>query len=106
MSEVYQLVLRMREDEGFSRNRHFMDHEHPLARRARRIAKRLRGIERELRSGAQVRVQRAENGYQLLIAFPAVRMRREAWLTVEEHALLCRDPALRAVLAAVAGPDT
>jgi hypothetical protein len=44
-------------------------------------------------------VERRGDGYLLRLAFPAVRLQREAHLTAEEHALLCRDPALEAMLA-------
>ena len=99
MSELYLMVLRLREDDDFSRNRHFDELSQPLARRARRIDKRLRGIEREVRAGAVVALAPLPQGYRLELSFPAVRTRREAYLTVEEHALLCRDPGIAAMLA-------
>ena len=97
MSELYQLVLRMRES-TLSRNRDFDTLSQPLARQARRIDKRLRGLERELRSSTHVEVRREPSGWRVNVLFPSVRMRREAYLTDEEHALLCRDPVLEAVL--------
>lgn len=98
MTELYRLVLRMREDLSCSRNRSFDELSQPLARRARRIERRLRGIEKELRAGALVEIERRGDGYLLRLGFPAVRMHREAHLTAEEHALLCRDPVLEAML--------
>jgi hypothetical protein len=98
VSSLYSLVRRMRE-EAVSRNRSYDELSAPLARRARRIDKWLRGLERDLRAGARVVVHRAGDGFRVSLAFPSVRLVRESYLTAEEHALLCADPALEPVLA-------
>lgn len=94
------MIRRMREDDTFSRNRCFETLSSPLGRHARRIDKRLRSIERDLRACARVGLERQGAGWRLHLDFPAVRVRREAWLTNEEHALLCSDPQLAAMLGA------
>src|SRR5947207_11260301 len=95
MSDLERLVRRLREEPGLSRNRHFDELSSPLARRARRVLRRLQGLSRELSAGASVTVRAETGGYRVIIDFPRVRARREAFLTVEEHALLFDDDLLR-----------
>lgn len=103
--EVYRLVRQLRDADAPlpSRNRAYDAMSRPAARRAWRIHQRLRGIERELREGAEVSVIAHVGGYRVRLSFPTVRVWREAYLTREEHALLCADPALAPLLAARSG---
>ena|SRR5438132_512845 len=93
MSELERLVRRLRDEPGLSRNRHFDELSSLVARRARRLLRRLEGLARELREGTSVHVRRESGGFRVTIDFPAVRARREAFLTTEEHALLFGDHA-------------
>jgi hypothetical protein len=88
---------------GLSRNRAYDELSSPLARRARRVEKWLRGLERDLRAGARVAVERREGGFRVSVDFPSVRVRREVFLRDEEHALLCGDPQLAEVLSPTQG---
>jgi hypothetical protein len=102
VSEIHRLALRLR-DERISRNRNFDELSQPAARRARRLLKRLAGLERELRAGGAVRVRPHDDGYIVTIEFPSVRARRVAFLTREERELLATDTALRPLLEPEAG---
>jgi hypothetical protein len=99
VSELYQLVARLRERPRPSRNRHFEELSRPEARRARKLVRRLDHLERELKSGARVEVSRCERGVRVRLDFPEVRLSRAAYLTNEEHALLSADPTLARLLA-------
>lgn len=99
MSELYHLVKRLRE-EGLSRNRDFDALSQPIARRARRIDRWLRGLERDLRRSASVTVTPVDCGAHIVLAMPALSSRREVVITREELALLARDPVLAALLGA------
>ncbi len=99
MSELYQLVRTLRAGDCPSRNRNFEALSHPVARRARKVARRLDSLARELRSGARVEVRRLGDGVAITLEWPEVRLHRTAYLTDEEHALLGDDPSLAALLA-------
>jgi hypothetical protein len=98
VSELYQLVRELRERPRPSRNRRFEELSQPLAVAARKLVRRLDGLERELKSGAQVTAQRHERGVLVTFDYPEVRLKRAAYLSHEEHALLASDPQLAAVL--------
>jgi hypothetical protein len=99
-SELYRLVRQLREQPRPSRNRQFDELSQPMALAARKLVKRLDGLERELkRSGARVSACRHERGVLITLDYPEVKLRRAAYLTHEEHALLADDPQLAAVLA-------
>ena len=59
---VERAVRRMREDRGFSRNRHFVALSSPEGRRAVRIARHLRSIERDVETGWPARAERRDGG--------------------------------------------
>jgi len=81
----------MREDRGFSRNRHFLALSSPEGRRAVRIARHLRSIERDLESGWPARVERRDGRILLTVAYRSGS--RAAWLTGAEYRMLLSNPA-------------
>ena len=101
--EVFALVGRLRRG-LLSRNRSFGLFLQPAARRAQRLHRRLRALERDLRApGAAVRLELGEGAagtYRLTLDLPHIRLRRIATLAREELELLCEDAVLRARLGA------
>ncbi len=89
-------VQRLREDPGFSRNRHFLALSSPEGRRALRIHRHLRSLERDLAAGWSLRVAEERDGVRLDLT--RQRASRSAWLTRAEFRLLCANPAVRAAL--------
>ena len=71
----------------------------PTERRAHRVYRRLRALERELNApGIAVRVERAHgthDRFAITLERPAVRLRRIAYVEGAELALLCEDPRIR-----------
>jgi hypothetical protein len=101
MDFVERVVLRLRAEPGFSRNRHFATFASPEGRRALRIHRHFRSIERDLAAGAAARVDRDEGRLRITMVGP--RGRREAWLTAAEFRLLrAASPLARAALATAA----
>ena len=96
MDFVERAVLRLREQPGFSRNRHFEAFSSPEGKRALRIHRHLRSLERSLAEGGPVALEREGERFRLTIA--GRRLRRVAWLTASELRLLRRDPRARAAL--------
>jgi hypothetical protein len=88
MSELERFARRLRDERGFSRNRRFDELSSPPARRLRARLRRLSGLAAELARAHSTTVEPWGVGYRLTLDFPAVRARREAFLTAEEHALL------------------
>ena len=93
---VTRAVLRLRSDPGFSRNRHTVALSSPEGRRALRIHRHLRSIERDLAAGVAASVVRDAERYRLTLR--TARTSRTAWLTRAELRLLCESPAVRAAL--------
>jgi hypothetical protein len=96
VSELETLARRLRDEPGFSRNRRFDELSSPEARHLRSRLRRLAGIARELSVAHSVELLPDRGGYRLRLAFPALRARRETFLTADEHALLSRDGLLPA----------
>jgi hypothetical protein len=96
MDFVERAVLRLRERPGFSRNRHFQAFSSPEGRRALRIHRHLRSLERDLLAGMAATV--AQEAHRVRLTLHGRQGRREAWLTRAEFGLLCDDPAVRAAL--------
>jgi hypothetical protein len=96
VSDVYALVRTLR-DSRLSRNRNFELHATEEGMAARRVARFLRGVERDLFRAADARLEPAPSGdgYVLTLAFPEVRLRRMVALTAGEHRLLTEAPAVR-----------
>ena len=93
---VERAVRRMREDRGFSRNRHFVALSSPEGRRAVRIARHLRSLERDLAAGLPARVQTRDGRVLVTIAYRGGT--REAWLSPSEYRMLLYSPAAQGAL--------
>jgi len=93
---VTQAVRRLREDPGFSRNRFYLALSSPEGRRALRIHRHLRSLERDLTAGQAATVAREAERIRLTLR--GRRGERTAWLTRAEFRLLCDAPAVRAAL--------
>jgi hypothetical protein len=93
---VERVVRRLREEPGFSRNRHFLTFSSPEGKRALRIHRHLRSIERDLSGGSSARVERAAD--RVCITLRSKRATRTAWLTHDEYRILCTSPLVRATL--------
>ncbi len=99
---VEKVVLRLREESGFSRNRHYPALSSPEGRKALRIHRHLRSLERDLGGGCPVRVEQEAERVCLRL-----RVRsgwRVAYLTPGEFRLLCTSPVVRAALGDAAVP--
>lgn len=93
---VLRAVERLREDPGFSRNRHYLALSSPEGRRALRIHRHLRSLERDLSSGAAATVTREAERIRLTLR--SQRGSRIAWLTRAEFRLLLGSAEVRAKL--------
>lgn len=102
MDFVERAVLRLRTQPGFSRNRHFQAFSSPEGRRALRIHRHLRSLERALDAGDAAELTFDGERWRLRLSGRALR--REAWLTPGELRLLCTNPRARAALGDPAGP--
>jgi hypothetical protein len=99
---VTRAVERLRGDPGFSRNRYFHALSSPEGKRALRIHRHLRSLERDLSAGASATVAREAERVRLVLR--GKRSSRTAWLTRAEFRLLCTSPIVRAVLGDAAEP--
>src|SRR5262249_29360494 len=98
VSDVYALVRSIRENR-LPRNRHFEEHQAPLAAEARRLHRFLRAVERDLRAASSIEVAAGEaGGVVVKMRFPEVRLSRVVSLTPEEHALLVEDARVARLL--------
>ena len=101
---VGRVVQRLREEPGFSRNRHFLAFSSPEGRRALRIHRHLRSIERDLSRGDEARVDREAE--RVCLTLRSRRGTRVAFLSLDEFRMLCTSPLVRAALPGVAtAPD-
>ena len=97
---IWQLVRALRANE-LPRNRHFELHRTATAKKARRIHRFLRGVERDLRRSNDVRVmRREEGGVRIELALATLHARRVIDLDPHAHSLLLEDTALAQRLAA------
>ena len=94
----------MREDRGFSRNRHFLALSSPEGRRAVRIARHLRSIETDLERGWPARAEWREGRILVTVAYRGGS--RAAWLSGAEFRMLLSNPAVRAALGVEAEPGS
>lgn len=95
---VERVVQRLREDPGFSRNRHFLTFSSPEGKRALKIHRQLRSLERDLTRASSATVDRAADRVRLTLRSKAGR--RTSWLTEAEFRILCTSPFVRSVLGA------
>ncbi len=93
---VERVVRRLREEPGFSRNRHYVAFSSPEGRRALRIHRHLRSIERDLSRGSSATVERQAARVRLTLR--SSRGLRTAWLSEAEYRILCTSPLVRAAL--------
>ncbi|MGC3996370.1 MAG: hypothetical protein QM767_02070 [Anaeromyxobacter sp.] len=94
---VIRALERLREDRSFSRNRYFVALSSPEGRRALRIHRHLRSLERDLgAAGAAGSVAHEAERVRLAIRGP--RGSRTAWLTRAEFRILCTSPEVRTAL--------
>jgi hypothetical protein len=100
---VTRAVQRLREDPGFSRNRYYLALSSPEGRRALRIHRHLRSLERDLAAGSAATIAREAERVRLTLR--GRRGSRTAWLTRAEFRLLCGSPAVRAALGGQAAPE-
>ena len=100
-SIVRPLVERLLEPtRPLSRNRHFHTFETPEGKRALTLARRLRGLARDVRRGLergvppQVREEGTDGDLRVELRFDDLAGRRTAFLTGEEYSLLLRLPGM------------
>jgi len=93
---VARVVRRLRQEPGFSRNRHFLAFSSPEGKRALRIHRHLRSIERDLSRGCSARVERSSD--RVLVTLRSKSTLRRAWLSNDEFRILCTSPLARAAL--------
>src|SRR5512133_4371420 len=93
---VLRAIERLRTDPGFSRNRHYLALSSPEGRRALRVHRHLRSLERDLASGFRATV--APEAERIQLVLEGTRSSRAAYLTRAEFRLLCASPAVRAAL--------
>ncbi len=93
---VARAVQRLREDPRFSRNRYVLALSSPEGRRALRIHRHLKSLERDLVAGIPATVAREAERIRLVLE--GKRSKRTAYLTRGEFRLLCGSPAVRAAL--------
>ncbi len=99
-SFLLRALERLREDRGFSRNRHYLALSSPEGKRALRIHRHLRSLERDLsQAGVDATVTREAERIRLTLR--GRRLSRTAWLTRAEFRLLCGNPEVRARLGVV-----
>jgi hypothetical protein len=104
MPSFFQRLLeRLRQDRFFSRNRHYLALSSPEGKRALRVHRHLRSLERDLsRDGVNATV--TEEAERIRLTVRGRRVERTAWLSRTEFRLLCGNPAVRRVLG-VAGEE-
>jgi hypothetical protein len=96
-SFLHRLLERLRQDRAFSRNRHYLALSSPEGKRALRIHRHLRSLERDLsRAGVDATVTREAERVRLTLR--GGRLSRTAWLSALEFRILCGNPAVRRVL--------
>jgi hypothetical protein len=93
---VERVVRRLREEPGFSRNRHFVTLSSPEGKRALKIHRQLRSIERDLSRASSATIDRSADGVRLTLRSKSgLRM---SWLTQAEFRILCTSPIVRSAL--------
>jgi len=101
---VARTVARLRADPAFSRNRHHAALSSPEGRRAMRIHRHLRSLERDI-SAAHVATAVEHGADRVRLELRGRRAVRTAFLTRAEFRLLCASPGVRAVLGAAAAGE-
>jgi hypothetical protein len=91
---VARVISRLRQEPGFSRNRHFMAFSSPEGKRALRIHRHLRSIETDLSRGWVATLERTAD--RVAVTLRSRSSVRTAWLTEDEFRILCTSPLARA----------
>ncbi len=99
-SFLQRLLERLRDDRTFSRNRHYLTLSSPEGKRALRVHRHLRSIERDLSQGG-VNATVTREAERIRLTLRGKRLSRTAWLTRAEFRLLCGNPEVRRVLGVV-----
>ena len=106
---VRRLVERLLEPSApLSRNRHFHTFETPEGRRALRLARRLRGLARDVRRCAEggarprLRLDESSRSVSVELRFEELAGRRTTTLSREEYGLMLRIPGMAERLPALA----
>jgi hypothetical protein len=100
---VARTVARLRADPAFSRNRHHAALSSPEGRRAMRIHRHLRSLERDIAAAHAASVEHGPDRIRLELR--GRRATRTAFLTRAEFRLLCASPGVRAALGAAAAGE-
>ncbi len=93
---VARVIRRLREEPGFSRNRHFVAFSSPEGRRALRIHRHLRSIETDLTRGCSATVEQTAG--RVRVTLRSKSSLRMAWLSHDEYRILRTSPVVRAAL--------
>jgi hypothetical protein len=93
---VERVVLRLRQESRFSRNRHFLALSSPEGRKALRIHRHLRSIEKDLSGGCVAEVEHQEE--RVCLTLRGRGTLRTAFLSLAEFRILCTSPIVRAAL--------
>ncbi len=93
---VERVVRRLRSEPSFSRNRHFAAFSSPEGRRALRIHRHLRSIERDLSAGSTATLEDGRGTVQITLR--SKRGKRTAFLTPSEFRILLTNPLVRSAL--------
>jgi hypothetical protein len=102
-SFLLRALERLREDRHFSRNRHYLALSSPEGKRALRIHRHLRSLERDLaQAGVEANVVREAERIRLTLR--GRRLSRTAWLTRDEYRILCGSAAVRRALGVAGEP--
>jgi len=94
---VERVVMRLRQESGFSRNRHFLALSSPEGRKAMRIHRHLRSTEKDLSGGCVAEVERSDTRVCLTLRGKRGAL-RIAFLSLAEFRILCTSPIVRAAL--------
>lgn len=94
---VARVIQRLRQEPGFSRNRHFQAFSSPEGRRALRVHRHLRSIEADLSRGSTATIEREQHRIRLTLRLKSSI--RTAWLSEDEFRILCTSPVARAAIA-------
>jgi hypothetical protein len=99
-SFLQRLLERLRDDRAFSRNRHYLALSSPEGKRALRIHRHLRSLEKDLSSDG-VNATVTHEAKRIRLTLRGRRLDRTAWLSRTEFRVLCGNPEVRRVLGMV-----
>jgi hypothetical protein len=98
VSDVYALVRSLRRNE-LPRNQNFELHATAIAAAARRLARFLRGIERDVRAATDIQLLEVdETQWQIRMQFSRIALERVVCVNAVELGLLCENAEIAARL--------